>query len=89
MKTKTEIIIRILMVLILISLCIAVYINGKDLTCDKCRVCFKTTRQSLSGGTYNEFCHNLTYMFEKFNEGYCTVSYSKEGGFADLNKRWK
>ena len=38
---RTETIIKIICILILIALNIAIYMNGKDLSCDKCQVTIK------------------------------------------------
>lgn len=42
---KTETIIKLICILILIILCISIYIHGKELSCNKCQVSIQQNNQ--------------------------------------------
>ena len=60
---RTETIIKIICILILIALNIAIYMNGKDLSCDKCQVTIKQNN--------DVFKINITTLYENYLEGNC------------------
>ena len=60
---RTETIIKIICILILIALNIAIYLNGKDLSCDKCQVTIKQNN--------DVFKVNITTLYENYLEDNC------------------
>jgi len=62
---RTETIIKLICILILISLCLAIYLNGKDLSCSKCQV--KIQKDN------NIFNVNITTLYEDYNN--CNLNY--------------
>lgn len=89
MKTKNEVKVRVVLILILIGLCVAVYINGRDLSCDGCVICFENSKLSTQGEVYSQFCLNLTDIHEEFVDGTCLVVYQEDVGYIQSIGKWK
>jgi hypothetical protein len=66
---RTELILKLICILILISLCLAIYLNGKDLSCSKCQV--KIQKDN------NIFNVNITTLYENYKLDNCNLNYVK------------
>jgi hypothetical protein len=75
LTNKQETIIKIVCILILIALNIAVYLNGRDLSCDKCQIRFNS--ESLA--QVQEFSINITTLYNNYLENDCYIEYSEYG----------
>jgi hypothetical protein len=80
MNEKTELIIKIISVLILIALNIAVYINGINLSCDKCQIRFNY--EYLEENKF--FYANISSLYEGYINNECYVE-ADEMGFTMKN----
>ena len=86
MEFKTRLFLRIVCLLIVISLCFAVYINGKELSCDKCVINFKQTRQL--GHSVN-IVHpiKLLDLSNNLSKGICLIEWDNKNGYSSkINK---
>jgi protein-arginine kinase activator protein McsA len=87
---KKKIGIELFCLVIIISLCIAVYVNGKDLNCDKCYLTFKQTKaygkEINPIITFNVKMLDIFNNFTKDNE-YCLVEWVKTTGFIDKSNK--
>lgn len=61
---KTEIIIKVICIIILITLCISIYINGKDLSCDNCQVKIQKDNKIV--------LININTLYEDYVKDRCT-----------------
>ena len=64
---KTELIIKISCTIILVILCIAIYINGKDLSCNKCSL----TISKKEGMNLNKYQVNISSLYEAYTLDKC------------------
>jgi hypothetical protein len=75
MEQKTIIAIKSFLLVVLVILAIAIYIHGRDLSCDKCKINF------ISSGILKD--NSLEVKAEKINEylnkGECYVGYDGTG----------
>ena len=79
---KKELIIKIVCLVIIIALCIAIYINNKNLDCDKCIVKFKN--MEISGYKLPEpiiIEQNLTELYELFIQDKCKITWDRVYGY--------
>ena len=84
---KIEIIVELVCLLILLALSIAIYYNGKDLTCDNCNIQF-TTQYASNVQDFNKvFNVSVVKLVDKFKEGYCLVDYNEDQGFIQNAKK--
>jgi len=84
---KIELIVEVICIIILLALSIAIYNNGKDLTCDNCNIQF-TTQYANQVQDFNKvFNVSVVELFDKFKEGYCLVDYNEDQGFIQNVKK--
>lgn len=62
-----ELIIKLVCILILVILCISIYINGKDLSCNKC----KLTISKKEGMNTNIYQINISTLYESYKNNQC------------------
>lgn len=72
---RTETIIKISSIIILIILNLAIYYNGKDLSCEQCQVNFVFENQI----GMEEKIVNVSNLYQDYKEGYCYVRFSENG----------
>ena len=72
LSKKTESIIKIICILVLISLNLAIIINGKDLSCNKCQVSIQKDNQI--------FKVNITEIYESYLNNEC-IDYGIKSNF--------
>ena len=77
MNLKTKILIKAICVIVLVALCISIYINGKDLSCNKCIIKFTTTKNGQS----NFIDIQASILNEKLKQGICYVQYDATTGY--------
>lgn len=77
MSIKNRIIIKAICLLVLILLCIMIYMNGKELKCDKCLVKF------ISRGIREDNILSVKIMDlqSELNKSNCLVKWNEQGGF--------
>jgi len=76
---KINLILLILCFSIIVSLCFAVYINGRNLSCDKCSITF-TQNEGF------EFKVGVQELYTNLIKGKCLVGWDKTMGFIDFTK---
>lgn len=72
----------IVCIIIAAALIAAIYINGKDRSCDQCEVHFKTTRsygQALAEPI--DITEKANDLYEWFLEGECLIKLDKNRGY--------
>lgn len=62
-NNKTETIIKIICILVLIALCISIYFHGRTLSCSNCQVKIQKGNQI--------FNVNITTLYENYNKDNC------------------
>ena len=67
MKQTTELIIKTFCIILLVILCIAIYINGKDLSCNKCSLTIK----KQEGRTLNKYQVNISSLYNEYKLDKC------------------
>jgi len=81
---KREFAIKLVCFLIVIGLCLAVYVNGKDLSCDNCSINFKAYKRvgdSNSNKVHQEFKVSLQDIHKSFLEEHCLVEFDLDNGY--------
>jgi len=82
---KLELIVRIFCFLLATGICIAIYVHGKDLSCDKCVINFANSKANPMTGNSNTVVMNFTVpiqeMYEEFLKGRCIVKFDEVNGF--------
>jgi hypothetical protein len=70
-------IVRLICFIVLLVLCIAVYMNGQVISCDKCVVSFTSSLQGVSKVT------NVSVMdlYDKLNRDICYVKWNSISGY--------
>lgn len=82
---KTQVIVRFFCLVIILVLIIAVYFNGKDLSCNKCIVNFQATKSGYKEAydkPMQEFNLSLQSIYDyyiKYND--CLVKWEDDEGF--------
>lgn len=80
LNPKLECILHIINILILISLCYAIYSNGKDLKCYDCNIHFNS--QKAVNNMQNNFSVSVQTLFNYWNRTeQCYVFWDKAEGF--------
>lgn len=84
MKLKTNLLIRIITLIIILGLSLTIYLNGKNLDCNKCELTLTSSRRGRDTASYNvttKINIKATEMFETIQDGECRVSWDKIYGF--------
>jgi len=74
-RSRTETIIKVISIIILLALNLAVYYNGKDLSCDTCDVNFVFENQHFK----NNVSVNVLKLYEDYIEDYCYIKFTDNG----------
>ena len=77
---KKEMFLHIINILILAFLCIAIFLNGRTLTCDQCKINFQSSR------VMNIYQSNVSVqvqqLYDYYQEGgHCLVVWDRTQGF--------
>lgn len=89
MKLKTDLIIRILILISVLILCFAVYMNGKDLNCNKCEIRLTSARtgyQSTQRNITTEINVKVIDLFDSIRNNYCIITWQKQEGWHKFKK---
>ena len=82
---KKEFAIRLFCIVILLTLCISIYLNGRQLECDKCVINFEASRRGFdtaSNEQFQNFSVKILDLYSNFTEdGYCLVEFDKMQGY--------
>jgi len=80
---KTELALRIVCILILIGLNIAIWYNGKDLSCDNCAINFKTNKRLLTASRENiqDFKINISELYQSLIDDKCVIEFDEDYGY--------
>ena len=81
---KREFLIKIFVIFILVSLNIAIYFNGRDLSCDKCMINFesyKREHETSSNKVSQNFTVNISEIYDYFVDEYCLVEFDRDNGY--------
>jgi len=76
--------IQIFCIVILLFLNLAVWYNGKDLTCDNCSIGFKATKtgpDSASNKEIQDFSININSLYDGLLRNYCLIEFYEKQGF--------
>ncbi|MFW6173157.1 MAG: hypothetical protein ACOC5T_05375 [Elusimicrobiota bacterium] len=79
---KRKCLLLLVAIMIAAALTLAIYINGKDKSCDQCIIEFKTTRQFgliLQGPSIIE--QNALELYNEFQKGECLITFDKNSGY--------
>ena len=86
LTNKQELIIKLFCILILIGLNIAVWYNGKDLSCSQCIIKFSSGQYNqLQKDIDNSFNVSVIELYESYQKDYCLVKYIDNQGFSYAN----
>jgi hypothetical protein len=79
---RTQLFIRILCLIVIIALCVAIWHNGKGLSCSKCSVNFENRKEIVDKGYSSSFNVSIEELYNShISTGECPLSYSKDFGF--------
>ena len=68
--------------MIIIALCIAVWYNGKGLSCSNCLVNFENRKELVENGYSSSFNVSIEELYDNhISTGDCPLTYSKDFGF--------
>ena len=80
LNPKLETFLHTVNILILLSLCISIYTNGQDLSCDKCSISFG--HRTAYNEDYNSFNVSIMELYEPFAiSGGCYVKFDRTDGY--------
>lgn len=82
MNQKTELIIKLLCIFILIILIISIILNGLKLDCNNCIVKFSATRpeyKQVFGGNMQEFEETMINLYTNLTQDKCVIKW--ENGY--------
>lgn len=74
---KYQVIIKAICLMVIMGLCFAVYLHGKELSCDKCSVKF-ISRNSFGDKDMSIWIMDL---HDELKEGNCYVKWDEQSGF--------
>jgi hypothetical protein len=84
MEKRTILILQVISILIEVFLIISIYLNGVQLSCDKCVINFESDKL---GTEINKFSINITELYYNYLNGTCLVKYLDTQGYIyDINK---
>ena len=79
---RTQLTVRIFCLIVIIALCIAIWHNGKDLSCGKCSVNFENRKEIADKGYSTSFNVSIEKLYnEHISTRECPLTYSKDFGF--------
>ena len=79
---KKEFAIKLFCLIIIIFLNLAIWINGKDLSCDKCIVNFNSRKNvDFFDLSKNDFNISVIELYNSYLENKCIVEYQEGQGF--------
>lgn len=85
---KSQILIEVFCLIIIISLCAAVYFHGKSLSCDKCSITFKQIReQGRDLFPIRIFEFKIIDLYSNLTNGRCLIEWDDSNGFKDNSNK--
>ena len=83
MKPKNELILRIINLIIILSLCIAIYLNGQQLDCEKCVLTLTTNKPTVDSASYTREVLKIEVvdLFNSIKEDKCVLRWDKINGW--------
>ena len=85
MKPKTELIIRIINLIVIIGLCLVIYINGKSLDCNNCELNLRTDKPDFASASASYIQENIKVkivdLFNSIKEDYCVLIWDRSRGW--------
>lgn len=81
---KLEFAVKLFCVIILILLNIAIYFNGRDLTCNECYIHFTAEKrfgESASNKEFQNFSVKINDLYSGYLEEYCLVEFDSINGY--------
>lgn len=82
MVTKiSSIKIEVICLIMVIILCIAIYVNGKDLDCSKCIIKFKAVKHKIPGrdGFYSTMNMSVKELYDSYIQNKCVLTLDYNG----------
>ena len=83
-SSKQQIIIKVLCIVILLGLNIAVFIHGRNLSCDKCKIEFtseKITHEEAFDSSWQEITINITDLYDSYLNDQCIIKFDPIEGY--------
>ena len=87
-----EFILKLFCIIVITALCILIYYNGKDLSCDQCVVHFRADKESIkfvTNDAIQKFDVNITLLFSTYQNGECIIKWDKNMGYIYDNSKVK
>jgi hypothetical protein len=78
---KVEFIIKVFCIIIIITLNVLVYVHGKDLSCDKCKIHFqseKTIYKNVYDSPLQNLYINISLIYNDFLNNKCYIEWDKD-----------
>lgn len=76
LNEKTELMIKSFCLIVLITLNVLIYLNGKNLSCDKCQINFQSNKEDYKKA-YNEsmqtFRINISRLYNAYKNNDCYI----------------
>ena len=80
LNPKLEMFLHTVNITILLVLCVSIYTNGQDLSCDKCTISFG--HRMAYNEDYTSFNVSIMDLYEPFNKaGLCYVRFDRVNGY--------
>jgi len=83
MKPKTELLIRIINLIIVLGLCLTIYLNGRSLSCDKCELELRTNKPAWKSSSYTQekTTVKIIDLYDSIKEDHCVLKWDKNSGW--------
>ena len=82
MKLRTDLLMRIGILIVILILCLAIYMNGKDLSCNKCEIKLTTDARGMGGpdpDAITEIRVDVIDLFKSIEDDNCILTWSHLG----------
>ena len=79
MNDKLKIAISLSIIIICLGLSAKMIMESREYSCDKCEINFKSVRFGSDDLQFLKY--PITYLFEKYEAGYCSVSWDYNQGY--------
>lgn len=85
---KSQFLIELLCLIIILTLCLATYFYGKNLSCDKCSITFKQIREYGRDLIPNRiFNVSINDLYLKLLQNECLIEWDNDRGFIDKSNK--
>jgi len=83
MNSKTELLVRIINLIIIVGLCFAIYLNGTGLDCTKCELGLTTYKPQFNStsSTQENLRVKITDLYNSIKEDNCILRWDKSRGW--------